>query len=151
MRVIRAVRLVAILACGLFALSACSTDSRYLPALLDDPMAVYEADGITLVHSADTGRGKSFVTGKPVHAKVVRRFRLSERDDMDQVFASAIAAAEIAGWEMRDLGPSDLAEGGQGISASKQFDWGPGRLTIVVSPTPGEPHGEIFLGITLDE
>jgi hypothetical protein len=131
--------------------TACSSDDRFLPALLADPMASYEAEGIELVRSEETPRGTDLVTRKPINAEVRRIYGLEQQSEADQVFEDAIAAAEAAGWDMRDLGPTESAFGGWGITASKEFDWGPAQLTIGVGQTPGEPDSDILLRITLEE
>jgi len=131
--------------------AGCSSDDTFLPALLADPMASYEADDVRLVRSQERPRGTDLVTRKPITAQVWRRYELKQHAESDQVFADAMAAAEAAGWELRDSGPSESAFGGWGTTASKGFDWGPARLTIGVGPTPGESESDILLRITLDE
>lgn len=131
--------------------AGCSSDDRFLPALLDDPMASYEAEGIRVVRTEERPRGTDLITRKPITAQVRRVYELEDPAEADQVFADAMAAAEMARWDMRETGPSESAFGGWGTTASKQFDWGPVLLIIGVGPTPGEPESDMRLRITLDE
>ncbi len=130
---------------------ACSVDDTFLPALLADPMARYEANGIELIESEERSRGRDLVTRKPVTAQVRMIFRLEDPAQMEQVFLDAIVAAEAAGWDLGEMGALEDEFGGKGIAASKEFDWGSGRLTIVVGPTPRESDGDVLLQINLDE
>lgn len=130
--------------------AACSSDNRFLSALLADPMATYEADGLVLVHSDDRPRRTDLVTRKPITARVTRFYELNQPHNADQVFNDALAAAEAAGWDFGGRTPTE-SFGGQVVSASKPLDWGPAELTIGIGPTPGEPDSDIMLRLWIDE
>ncbi len=127
----------------------CSSDDTFLPALLADPMASYQAEGISLVRSDNQARGTSLVTGKPVYAKVVRRYELEDEDEGEEVLGRAIVAAEAAGWVFDDGPPRESVFDARVTGASKSFDWGSARLILTVGP--GTTEGDILLSVTLSE
>jgi hypothetical protein len=133
-------------------LAGCSSDETFLPELLDDPMAQYEAPGLNLVESRQQGRGKSFITGKPIHAELSRYYELQDGQAMEEVLLEAMAAAEQAGWDFREGELQESFWGGfSSGSATKNFSWGPGRLHLAVEPRAGEPSDPILLKIWMDE
>jgi hypothetical protein len=140
-----AIALIAIVVAG------CSSDDRFLPALLVDPMVSYEADGIRLVSTNDQARGTDLITRKPIRAQARRVYELEDQTNVEEVLAMAIAAAEEGGWDFNDTSPHETASGGWSSSASKAFDWGPARLVMVVGPTAGESGSDFRLRITLNE
>jgi len=130
------------------AVAGCSSDDAYLPALLADPMAAYEADGIVLIDSWERPEGHSLVTDKPVHAEVGRRYRIVDESRAEQLVAEAAAVAESEGWRLnapRDDPPT-------GFRGAKRLVSGDARL--IVSLVPEAPsrdsEGTRILRVILD-
>lgn len=128
-------------------LSGCSSNT-YLPALLDDPMASYEAEGVSLIEAWEQEEGHSLVTDKPVHAEVERLYQIADQNQADQVLADAVAAAESHGWQ---IAPSSTTPT-LGYRAAKELPPGDGRLRVSLVPADplNEPQSPPVLRIVLD-
>jgi hypothetical protein len=133
-----------------FGFSACSTDNRFLPALKADPMASYEAEGIVLEGMTTQGRGKSFVTGKPVYAELTRLYVLTDPETTDDVMADAFEAAVAAGWVF-DHEPSENVFGNYSTLGHKDFDWGPASISIAVGQLGGDSDSPVRLIVDIEE
>ena len=120
-------------------LSGCSTDTEYLPVLLDDPMASYQADGIHLIEKQESGRGTSPVTGKVEYAEVSRRYELEDPSQASQVLDEAVSYAASHGWTIGENDPYEASTGALVVSATREVDWGVARLDIAVGPSVEEP------------
>jgi hypothetical protein len=127
---------------------ACSSDTTYLPALLDDPMASYEAEGLVLFDAWVYAQRPRFLGGAPVQAEVGRRYRIEDQSQVGQLLQEAVAYAESEGWTMREslTGRSTLFVG------AKELAPGSGKLMIALGPTDpiDDPDGPIGLAIYLD-
>ena len=135
--------LILMLAVGV---TACSRDDTYLPALLADPMANYEAEGLELADSWEYAERPSVVGSPPGHAELERSYRIADSVNIEEVVAEAVAYAESVGWEVgRDSIASRLYVG------TKDLEPGPGRLGISFGPdVDSYPDGEWHLRIHLD-
>ena len=125
------------LTAGLF--SGCSTDTTYLPVLLDDPMAGYQSDGIHLIESYERGRGTSLVTGKVEYAKVSRRYELEDPSQASRVLDAAVSYAASHGWTFGEDYLYESSTGALVASGTRDMDWGLAQLNIAVGPSVEEP------------
>lgn len=127
--------------------AACSSDDTYLPALLADPMASYEADGIELTATEEFAES----TGpfrKPVHAQVVRTYRIEDQGQAQELLLEAAAFAELEGWRVRPSRSSPTV----GYGGTKQLPPGEARLGVSLSAFDPlhDPDGPRVLRISLD-
>lgn len=131
-----------------FLLGACSGDDTYLPALLADPMAEYEAEGIELIDSWERGEGRDLFFRKPTHAEVERVFRIVDQSQSKGVLEEAAAYAEENGWRVRDSSTSSNS----GYGGAKKLGPGDGRLGVSLIPADPlhDPDGPRVLRIHLD-
>lgn len=108
--------------------SACSS-GPFLANLKADPVASYEAEGITEARRWITREGT--VLGKPTYAKVLVVYHIEDQSQVDRVLEEAVAFAEQNGWRME---PSNLSpprfRGSKGMGVVDR----PGRLSIAVGP-----------------
>lgn len=114
-------------------LSACSNDETYLPALLSDPMAKYEAEGLVVSDSWEYGQRSSFLGSAPVQAEVGRTYRIEDQSQAVPLLSDAVALAESEGWTMSKslTGRPDQYRG------TKELAPGSGELSIgLVSADP---------------
>jgi hypothetical protein len=119
-------------------LSACSTDDTYLPALLADPMAEYEAEGIEFIDRGTQGYVASDVLGNKVPANVRTRYRILDGSAIDGVLEEAITEAEGHGWALR------LGTGPTSRVGSKELSIGEGELILAIIPSdPEDPDGSL--------
>jgi hypothetical protein len=127
---------------------ACSRDDTYLPALLDDPMASYEAPGIELAHSWQEAEGRDVVMDVPTHAEVGRTYRILDQDQAEAILADAVAFAESSGWLVE---PSRISPT-TGYGGTKELPPGVGRLgvSLGVADPIQDPNGPRVLTILLD-
>lgn len=116
----------------LLMLMACSSDSTYLPALLADPMADYDAGEVELIDSSNVAENRDPFWGKPVHAEVTRLYQVVA-DEPDSALSSAVAYAWSVGWDMTQSATSSSA-----FVGSKELESGDGRLYIGVGDDPLE-------------
>lgn len=129
------------------ALSACSADNTYLPALLADPMASYEADGIVMIDAWQRAEGRDPFFRKRTPAEVGRVYRISDQGQADQVLEEAATFAQANGWRMqRDMTVPTLFVG------AKSMEPGDGRLgiSLAASDPLHDPDGPQVLSIHLD-
>ncbi len=107
--------------------SACSNDDTYLPALLADPMASYEADGIELIDRRSQGNREE--RPFPSSAQVNSFYRILDESQAELVLERALDSAETGGWEMSPSPPiPNRFIGYKGLGV------GEGRLIIVTAP-----------------
>lgn len=143
-------RLQLLAVCGLLALAltACSSESTHLRALLADPMADYEAEGIMLIDAWEQAERPGFLGGKPIHAEVRRKYRIVDQSEAEQLLSEAVAFAEAEGW---DLQPSRVSPDTLYIGA-KELGPGDGRLSMALGPADplNDPDGPRVLTILLD-
>jgi hypothetical protein len=124
--------------------SACSTDDTYLPALLADPMASYEADGIELTDRDSQGYRGQRPFSQP--AQVISVFRIVDDSRAEQALDKAVRFAETNGWEMTEDISRDL-----NFQGSKDLVVGEGRLIVNIGPMDlREPGPERALRMYLD-
>jgi len=137
--------LVVLLASGIVLLS-CSTDDTYLPALLEDPMADYEADSIELKTRDTQGYGKGPFWGKYHPPQVISEYQILDQSQTEVIRAEAVAEAESYGWEM------EPGVGQTTMVGYKDTNAGPMRLLVAVgSDDPLHPDGApLVLRISLD-
>lgn len=133
---------------GLGALSACASDQTYLPALLADPMAQYEAEGIALDDTFEQPQHPGSQWRRRTHAEVQRSYRIEDQSQVEEVLEEAVEYAEAKGWRMRasDVSPDSLYMG------AKELEPGDGRLFIGLSAADplNDPDGPRVLTILLD-
>lgn len=117
--------LVSVLAVGL---AACSNDDSYLPALLADPMATYEAEGLVLSDSWEHAQRPSLFGAAPRQAEVGRSYRIEDQSQAEELLADAVAFAESEGWTMRAslTGSPDFYRG------TKELVPGSGELSLAL-------------------
>lgn len=108
---------------------ACSFGDPLLSGLLDDPVADFEPSGAEMVTNDRQAEGSSFFE-KPVHAKVVRTFRIDDRENAAAVLAEVVAFVESAGWTLTE-------RAGDSYVGSKELPDGPGRIYITLHPWDG--------------
>lgn len=126
-------------------LSACSTDDTYLPALLADPMADYEAEGIELVDGWEQAERPGFLGGKPTHAEVGRTYRIVDQSQAGRILAEAAESAESQGWRMQPESPHEYR-------GERESTAGMGRLHLSIPAEDAlhDPDGPRVLRILLD-
>ena len=129
----------------LLGMTACSFDRTYLPALLADPMATYEAEGIELVTAVEEGEGRDIIMDLPTHAHVWRMYRIEDQTQVASLLAEAVAYAEAQGWRMQK-------ESDREYRGAREMEPGIGRLHL---STPAfdvlnDPDGPRGLSISLD-
>ena len=127
--------------------SACSTDDTYLPALLADPMASYEDDGIELIDRDSQGNREE--RPFPSSAQVISVYRILDDSQAESVLQEAVAAAEAGGWEMTQSPPIPNR-----LEGYKELGVGEGHLIVVTAPDDeGSGHRlHVLLGFrSLDE
>lgn len=122
--------------------TSCSSDSTYLPALLNDPMAGYSHPGLTVVSKSEIPKGEDF-TGGPRKPRVLTLFKVD--GDSEAIVVDALAAAEANGWVFREEAPVETADGGFTWSASKEMAVGLAGLDITLQG----PDEEVDLSIQL--
>jgi hypothetical protein len=115
--------------------TACSSDDRFLPALLADPMATYEAEGLVLFDSWEREEGRNIVTDKPAHAEVGRRYRIQDPVQAEEILARVALFAESEGWRVSPT----VSDPPTGFRAAKQL--GPGEARLIVSLVAEDPSG----------
>ena len=128
-------------------LSACSNDDTYLPALLAEPMASYEADGIELIDR--DSQGYRAERPFPQSAQVNSIYRVLDESQAEMVLQEALASAEGSGWEMT---PSPTIP--NRFVGLKELGVGEGRLIVVTAPEEeeGGQRLHILLGFSsIDE
>lgn len=87
------------------AVTGCSSDQTYLPALQADPMASWQPEGAELVNESEQEYDEGGSTSKQSLAAVTRVFRLPSAADVDAARQQALAYAESeAGWSADELG-----------------------------------------------
>ncbi|MGF1618687.1 MAG: hypothetical protein ACFCU2_12915 [Acidimicrobiia bacterium] len=128
-----------------FGLSACSSDRTFLPALLADPMASYDADGIERIDRSTQAEGRDFIWGKPEHAEVTLVYRIEDQATVSEVLGRAVEEAAASGWSLEQSSESHFR-------GSKELSPGSGRISIAthtenVLENPGGPQ---VLSIRLD-
>jgi hypothetical protein len=124
--------------------SACSSDSTYLPALLADPMADYQAPGLILFDTFQIGEHKSFAGSAPVHAELVQRYRIEDQGEAQDRLLEAVAYAESVGWQMQQ-------EFTASFSGRRTLEPGMGYIFVSLgSEDPlHDPEGPRVLGVSL--
>ena len=129
----------------LVAIPACSRDHTYLPALLANPMASYQADGIELIDSSEQGEGTDIVLAMPTNAEVVRRYRIEDQSRTAEVLSDAVAFSESVGWRMQ-------RESDSAYLGALDLDVGPGRihLSTTAEEVLTDPDGPRVLRIYMD-
>jgi hypothetical protein len=138
-------KLLALAFLSLLTLSACSVDRTYLPALLADPMADYEAEGIELVNAMEDAEGHDIIMDMPTHAEVWRKYRIEDQIQVEALLVEAVVYAEAQGWRMQK-------ESDREYLGAKALEPGMGRLHL---STPAfdvlnDPDGPRGLRISLD-
>lgn len=100
----RRLQILALSVLVILALTGCSFDRTYLPALEADPMASYEAAGLELVRDdrnpEDDG---DLIFGKPSHARVRRVYDIVDGAEGERVLSEAVSYAESIGWHMESI------------------------------------------------
>ncbi len=114
---------------GALLVSACSSDSIYLPALRDDPMAQYSHPGLVVVSKTEIPKGEDF-TGGPVRPSVTTRFTI--RGNQEAIASDAVSAAKADGWIFHDDAPVATGSGGLNWSAEKEMSEGLAGLDITL-------------------
>ena len=142
-------RLLTIAVLSLLALSACTIDRTYLPALLADPMADYEAEGIDLVDAWEEGEGHNIIMDMPTHADVWRKYRIEDQTKVETLLADAVAYAEAHGWRIEQGSSGVIWDGYRG---AKEMELGMARLVVSTGPFDvlDDPDGPKGLTIHLD-
>jgi hypothetical protein len=145
-KLVTTVVLVAIAAVG------CSSDDTYLPVLLADPMASYEAEGIELIDAWEQAEGHSLVADKPIHAEVGRTFRIVDQDRAVHVLEEAADYAEANGWRLTTIRDSVVVSASSGYGGAKDLGPGDGRLSVALIPDDplNDPDWPLVLRIFLD-
>lgn len=137
--------LIFVLAIGL---AACSNDDTYLPALLADPMASYEAEGLVLSDSWEHAQRPSVLGAAPRQASVNRSYRIEDQAEAEELLDTAVAFAESEGWTMGPAigGDPNLFRG------TKELVPGSGELTIALGAADpiSDPDGPRQLNIHLN-
>jgi hypothetical protein len=128
-----------------FLLGACWGDDTYLSALVADPMAEYESDGIVMIDSWEQSEGRSLVGDKPVHAEVGRTYRIVDQDEAHLVFDAAVSRAVSQGWKF-------AVSEATGALGAKELASRSGRLSIALIPDDplNDPDGPLVLRIYID-
>jgi hypothetical protein len=143
----RAIWLALLTVIGVLATS-CSSDDTYLPTLLEDPIASYEAEGIVLVDSWERAEGRDLFFRTPTHAEVVRSFRIVDQSRSERVLEEAAAYAEANGWRLAPARTSPAT----GYRGAKQLAPGDARLVVSLGAADPlhDPDGPRVLRIHLD-
>jgi hypothetical protein len=84
-----------------FLVAGCSSDDTYLPALLADPMASYQAEGLELSDSWEYAQRGSLLGSGPRQAEVGRTFSIGDQSQAEQLLEDAVEFAESEGWAIR--------------------------------------------------
>jgi hypothetical protein len=136
---------VVLLSLSILALTACTRDDTYLPALLDNPMADYVADGVELIAASEQGEGTDFVMDMPTHAEVVRRYRIEDQGQVEQILSDAAAFAESVGWRVQQESETEYR-------GAAELDVGSARihLSTPVEDIASDPNGPRVLRISMD-
>jgi len=125
-------------------LTACSTDDTYLPALLADPMASYEAEGIELLDRSSQGYRAERPFSQP--AQVISVYRILDESRIEEALEQVVRVAEMSDWNMSEDLQRDL-----NFVGYKDLDVGEGRLILNVRPANlREPGTERALRMYLD-
>jgi len=112
--------------------AACTSDDTYLPALLADPMASYEAPGIVLIDAWEVPEGRDIIMDSPTHAQVGRTYRIEDQGQAERVLEEAATYAESNGWRLTPSRPSPTGYGGA-------KDLAPGDARIGISLVAADP------------
>jgi hypothetical protein len=125
-------------------LGACSADGTYLPALLADPMADYQAPGLVLFDTFQLGEHKSVFGSAPVHAKASQWYRIEDQSEVQDRLLEAVAYAESVGWQMQQ-------ESAISFSGVKELEPGMGEIFLWLGPEDPleDPEGPRVLGVRL--
>ena len=136
---------VVLLSLSILALTACTRDDTYLPALLADPMASYEADGIVLIDAWEESEGRDIIMDAPTHAEVGRRYRIEDQNQAEDVLTEAVAFARSQGWRIQ-------AESSLEYRGTMETSAGTGRLhlSLPAEDVVQDPDGPRLLRILLD-
>jgi hypothetical protein len=143
---VRGILLLGLLA--VVSLPSCSSDPTYLPALLADPVADYEAPGLQLIDSWERAEGRDFFMDKPVHAEVGRTYRIADQDQAERILNDAVEFAQGHEWRLE---PSIISPNTLYIGA-KDLGPGEGRLSIALGAADPlhDPDGQRVLQVLLD-
>lgn len=123
-----------------------TSDRTFRPALLADPMASYDADGIERIDRSTRGEGTDLIWGKPIHAEVYLAYRIDDQANVSEALRRAVEDAEAAGWCLEQVSDSSLFRG------SKELSPGSGRISIATRTENilENPDGPQVLSIRLD-
>lgn len=126
-------------------LGACSADGTYLPALLADPMADYQAPGLVLFDWWEHGEAGSFMGSGPHHAEAVRVYRIVDQSAAQDRLLEAVTYAESVGWQMEQ-------RSAEAFLGRHELEPGMGRLFLAVSAEDPvhDPEGPKVLSISLN-
>lgn len=114
-------------------LTACSSDSTWLPALREDPVATLTLESADLDRRWETPEGKGFL-GKPTHADILMVYEIHSEVTAESAFDEVVADATAADWIFDPAGP-DLHE--IGVVSNRAFkELDPGWATLGVSANP---------------
>ena len=138
-------RLLAVAVLSLLALPACSVDPTYLSALLADPMAEYQAEGINLFDAFESNEHSGFLGGKPGHAEVGRHYRIENQSEVRNHLEEAVEYAKSQGWRIQK-------ESDREYRGTRELEPGTGRihLSTPVEDILNDPNGPRMLRIYLD-
>jgi hypothetical protein len=130
------------------ALSACASDTIYLPALVADPMASYEAEGVELVEKHTQEQGETAVIGGTVVARVILRYEVDEQD-AESALADAVAFAGENGWDMSPVPIPGVTD--ERFVGEKDLSVGLARMILAIDRRDAAPanSGMVGLGITM--
>jgi hypothetical protein len=132
----------------MFTMVACSSDDTYLPALLADPMASYEAKGLVLFDSWEHAQRGSFLGSAPRQAGVGRTYRIEDQSQAKQILGDAVEFAEAEGWAMTQ----PISDNPDFYVGTKELVPGSGELSLglgAVDPI-NDPDGPIQLVLHLE-
>lgn len=139
---------VGVMLLSLGAVSACSSDTTYLPALLADPMADYSHPSLTEEFRAESPKGRTLIPMAREDASVTTGFDLAGSADV--VIEDVIATAESHGWTFDSHEPATNAEGTRGWLATKELAEGLATLSINLLG-PGTADWDLSIALRFEE
>ncbi len=129
-------------------LSACSSDTVYLPALLADPMADYSHPSLEVSSRAEIPKGEQF-TGAPRRPTVNMAFILTGA--VDAVIADVITRAKGVGWVFESEEPATGTSGNRTWSAEKELPEGLARLRVLVLAPDAPEDWDLAVSLSFRE
>lgn len=127
---------------------ACSTDDTFLPALLADPMASYQAEGLELSDSWEYPQGTGFLGSGPDPAEVGRKYRIEDQAQAERLLSDTVEFAESQGWSM-SRPPADKP---YFYAGEKELAPGSAKLAVALGAEDPleDPEGPVALRIRMN-